>query len=110
MEGQVSAVEGLYIRLHHIARARDDDSDSSQNDVTASLTVPDRILKGEGNSSVVTVLNAGPGASSYALQDLYYFRKYTVFLVPFHKSHEGKPSNSRTFVTPEAGKNQFKSI
>lgn len=70
----------------------------------SSWTGPQRVPLGEpGNSTVVTVLNAGPGASSYVLHGLYHYRAYTVFLVPFFKTFEGHPSNSRSFETPEAG-------
>ncbi|XP_071518345.1 roundabout homolog 2-like [Panulirus ornatus] len=104
MTGEGSSVEGFYIRLHHTSR----DFHPSPARVTAAGAKPrvkgaQRPPLGEpGNSTVVTVLNAGPGASSYVLHGLYHYRAYTVFLVPFFKTYEGHPSNSRSFETPEA--------
>ena len=51
---------------------------------------------------MVTVLNAG--SSSYVLSDLKKFTKYEFFLVPFYKSVEGPPSNSKIAQTLEDGK------
>ncbi|KAG7177785.1 putative roundabout 3-like, partial [Homarus americanus] len=104
MSGEASTVEGFYIRLHHVSR----DHHPSPAQVTAAGVkprikgLPPPLLSQAGNSTVVTVLNAGPGASSYVLHGLYHYRTYTVFLVPFFKTFEGHPSNSRTFETPEA--------
>ncbi|XP_050733217.1 roundabout homolog 2-like isoform X2 [Eriocheir sinensis] len=96
-EGDSSGVEGFYIRLHH--ESRDLHPESSGRDTPALL--PPRPA-GESNSTVVTVLNAGPGAASYVLHGLHLYRAYTVFLVPFYKTFEGRPSNSLSFFTPEA--------
>ncbi|XP_068207624.1 LOW QUALITY PROTEIN: protein sax-3-like [Palaemon carinicauda] len=95
MTEEVSSVEGFYIRLHHMSR------DEYLPDASAYNGRPH--VKGSvGNFTVVTVVNAGGGASSYVLHGLYHFRSYTVFLVPFYKTFEGAPSNSRTFLTSEA--------
>ena len=44
------------------------------------------------------------GLSSYTLHNLSPFTRYWFFLVPFYRSIEGKPSNSKTERTLEAGK------
>ncbi|XP_029839191.2 roundabout homolog 1 [Ixodes scapularis] len=49
--------------------------------------------------NMVTVLSGG--ASSYVLNDLRPYTKYEFFLVPFYKSVEGPPSNSRIVQTLE---------
>lgn len=134
MKGEASAVEGFYIRLQHVPREafsphtsaistpgalqglpggvgglgqlRSEFSVSGihqQNAVSRSLFHDDL----EGNSSVVTVLNAGTGLSSYVLQGLHNYRAYTLFMVPFFDTFEGRPSNSKAFVTPVAGELRF---
>ncbi|CAN7939524.1 unnamed protein product, partial [Ixodes hexagonus] len=54
---------------------------------------------GSQKYNMVTVLNGG--ASSYVLNDLRPYTKYEFFLVPFYKSVEGPPSNSRSVQTLE---------
>ncbi|CAN7938846.1 unnamed protein product, partial [Ixodes hexagonus] len=54
---------------------------------------------GSQKYNMVTVLNGG--ASSYVLSDLRPYTKYEFFLVPFYKSVEGPPSNSRSAQTLE---------
>nr|XP_037279955.1 LOW QUALITY PROTEIN: roundabout homolog 1-like [Rhipicephalus microplus] len=54
---------------------------------------------GSQKYNMVTVLN--DGALSYVLNDLRKFTKYDFFLVPFYKSVEGPPSNSRSVQTLE---------
>ncbi|XP_066991291.2 roundabout homolog 2 [Anabrus simplex] len=54
---------------------------------------------GSQNYNMVTVLNAG--ATSYVVSNLRKFTKYEFFLVPFYKSVEGQPSNSKTGQTLE---------
>ncbi|XP_050034079.2 protein sax-3-like isoform X1 [Dermacentor andersoni] len=49
--------------------------------------------------NIVTVLNGG--ALSYVLDGLRKFTKYEFFLVPFYRSVEGPPSNSRSVQTLE---------
>ncbi|XP_022253078.1 roundabout homolog 1-like isoform X4 [Limulus polyphemus] len=49
--------------------------------------------------NMITVLNGA--ATSYVLTDLRKFTKYEFFLVPFYKSVEGPPSNSRKAQTLE---------
>ncbi|XP_054706110.1 roundabout homolog 1-like [Uloborus diversus] len=49
--------------------------------------------------NIVTILNAG--SSSYILTDLKKFTKYELFLVPFYKTVEGPPSNSKMAQTLE---------
>ncbi|XP_075152888.1 roundabout 3 isoform X2 [Haematobia irritans] len=50
---------------------------------------------------MMTVLNAGNGASSCTVNGLAKASKYEFFLVPFYKSVIGKPSNSRHCTTME---------
>ncbi|XP_075749893.1 protein sax-3-like isoform X1 [Rhipicephalus microplus] len=54
---------------------------------------------GSQKYNMVTVLN--DGALSYVLNDLRKFTKYDFFLVPFYRSVEGPPSNSRSVQTLE---------
>ncbi|XP_075749789.1 protein sax-3-like isoform X2 [Rhipicephalus microplus] len=54
---------------------------------------------GSQKYNMVTVLNGG--ALSYVLNDLKKFTKYEFFLVPFYRSVEGPPSNSRSVQTME---------
>jgi roundabout axon guidance receptor 2 len=51
--------------------------------------------------AMVTVLNSG--ATSYVVKQLREYTKYEFFLVPFYKTVEGQPSNSRTVQTSEDG-------
>lgn len=50
----------------------------------------------------VTVMNAG--ATSYTVTGLQKYSQYRVFLVPFFKTIEGRPSNCRVIETLEDGK------
>lgn len=52
---------------------------------------------------MLTVLNAGSGASSCKISGLRKFTTYEFFVVPFYKAVEGKPSNSRIARTLEDG-------
>lgn len=52
--------------------------------------------------NMLTVMNAG--ASQYTASNLRKFTKYEFFLVPFFKSVEGQPSNSKVVQTLEDGK------
>lgn len=56
---------------------------------------------GSQKYNMVTVLNAG--ATSYTVANLRKFTKYEFFLVPFFKSIEGQPSNSKVIQTLEDG-------
>lgn len=51
---------------------------------------------------MLTVLNGG-GASTCTVHGLTAYTRYEFFVVPFYKSVEGKPSNSREARTMEAG-------
>ncbi|XP_058122733.1 roundabout homolog 2-like [Anopheles ziemanni] len=59
---------------------------------------PDR-TENQHSFKMLTVLNAG--ASSCSITDLEKYVKYEFFIVPFYKSVEGKPSNSRVARTLE---------
>ncbi|XP_054287897.1 protein sax-3-like [Macrosteles quadrilineatus] len=52
-----------------------------------------------GDYELITVLNAG--ATSYTVTGLRRFMKYNFFLVPFYKTVEGRPSNSKVVQTLE---------
>lgn len=52
--------------------------------------------------NMVTVMNAG--ATQYTVSNLRKFTKYEFFLVPFFKSVEGQPSNTKIVQTLEDGK------
>lgn len=80
IQGSKDFVEGFYIRFRDL-------SGSSQT------------------YNIVTVLNGE--ALSYVLNDLKKFTKYKIFLVPFCRSVEGPPSNSRTVQTLEDGKGKL---
>lgn len=51
---------------------------------------------------MLTVLNGG-GASTCTVSGLTAYTRYEFFVVPFYKSVEGKPSNSRSARTKEDG-------
>lgn len=57
---------------------------------------------GSQKYNMVTVLNAG--ATSYVVANLRKYTKYEFFLVPFFKSVEGQPSNSKIVQTLEDSK------
>lgn len=72
-------VEGFYIYARQL---------DSTNDMTYKM---------------LTVLNGG-GASTCTITGLMKYQSYEFFIVPFYKSVEGKPSNSRVARTLEDGK------
>ncbi|XP_072144305.1 roundabout homolog 1-like isoform X1 [Dermacentor andersoni] len=74
IQGSKDFVEGFYIRFRDLS-------------------------VGSQTYNIVTVLNGE--ALSYVLNDLKKFTKYNIFLVPFCRSVEGPPSNSRTVQTLE---------
>jgi hypothetical protein len=56
---------------------------------------------------MLTVLHAG-GASGFQVAGLAKYTRYEFFLVPFYKTVDGRPSNSRMARTLEDGKrNEF---
>jgi roundabout axon guidance receptor 2 len=58
----------------------------------------------EASIKMLTVLNAGSGASSCKIGGLERFTTYEFFIVPFYKTVEGKPSNSKVSRTLEDGR------
>lgn len=52
--------------------------------------------------SMLTVLHTG-GSSGFTVNNLAKYSRYEFFLVPFYKTVEGRPSNSRTIRTAEDG-------
>lgn len=77
VQGAIGYIEGFYIRFR---------------DLSGGLQ----------KYNMVTVLNGG--SSSYVLTDLKKYTKYEFFLVPFYKSVEGPPSNSKIAQTLEDSK------
>lgn len=63
-----------------------------------------RQLDADTNDSykMLTVLNGG-GASTCTITGLMIYTRYEFFIVPFYKTVEGKPSNSRIARTLEDG-------
>lgn len=59
---------------------------------------------------MLTILNAGSGASTCKINGLQKFTTYEFFVVPFYKNVEGKPSNSRISRTHEDGELNDKKI
>lgn len=57
----------------------------------------------ESSYKMLTVLNGG-ASSTCSVTGLQTFTSYEFFLVPFYKTVEGKPSNSRAATTMEDGK------
>ena len=85
-EGE-APVEGLYVWYRPLGLA-DDGSSSSSSSPGGSFTV-------------ATIVN--PSAAAYTLSQLTPFTRYVFFLVPFYRNIEGRPSNSKTESTLEAG-------
>lgn len=54
------------------------------------------------STNMLTVLHAGE-ASGFLVTGLLPFTRYLFLLIPFHKSVNGRPSNSRTARTMEDG-------
>lgn len=52
---------------------------------------------------MLTVLHGG-GASACTMTGLAKYRRYEFFIVPFYKTVDGRPSNSRVARTLEDGK------
>ncbi|XP_054715413.1 roundabout homolog 2-like [Uloborus diversus] len=74
IQGAEEHVEGFYIRFRDLS-------------------------SGSRKYNMMTVMNGG--ASSYILTDLRKYTEYELFLVPFYKSVEGPPSNSKSAQTLE---------
>jgi hypothetical protein len=56
--------------------------------------------------NMLTVLHAG-GASGFQVTGLAKYTRYEFFLVPFYKTVDGRPSNSRMARTLEGGKKKY---
>lgn len=56
----------------------------------------------DGSYQMLTVLNAG--AATFQIVGLEKFATYQIFLIPFHKSVEGRPSNYVNVSTLQDGK------
>ena len=85
-------MEGFYIYARNV-----DDSSLPHNDEQQSTL---------NSYKMLTILNAGNGnggVSSCKINGLQKFTMYEFFIVPFYKTVEGKPSNSRLAQTLEDG-------
>lgn len=83
------------------AAGKRDAMDSSASSSTSSSSFSSE--KYSTKYRMLTILNGG-GASSCTLTGLLQYTLYEFFIVPFYKSVEGKPSNSRLARTLEDGK------
>lgn len=83
---------------------------SSSPSITSnpSLTGAASSYIGSTTYRMLTILNGG-GASSCTMTGLQQYTLYEFFIVPFYKSVEGKPSNSRVARTLADGKYNLKS-
>lgn len=80
-------MEGFYIYARQLDQL-------SSEDGADALVVPYRML---------TVLNGG-GATTCTFAGLLKFTSYEFFMVPFYKTVDGKPSNTKQGRTLEDGK------
>lgn len=91
------AIEGYYIRFRDVGP----DLDELQNDLKL-LNRPSaaRMANAEHQKfNMLTVLTSGSNVNSYVISDLSEFTLYELFVVPFYKSVDGPPSNSRLVRT-----------
>lgn len=83
-------INGRYVEGFYIYARKVEDFDDVDEEIDASIRV-------------LTILNAGSGISSTRITGLDQFAIYEFFIVPFYKTVEGKPSNSRQTRTLEDG-------
>ena len=91
------SIEGYYIRFRDVGP----DLDELQNDLKL-LNRPSaaRMANAEHQKfNMLTVLTSGSNVNSYVISDLSEFTLYELFVVPFYKSVDGPPSNSRLVRT-----------
>lgn len=89
-------MEGFYIyarQLDHLENDQDDGEEADEADATTSSAVPYRML---------TILNGG-GATTCTFSGLIKYTSYEFFMVPFYKTVDGKPSNTKQGRTLEDG-------
>lgn len=88
-------MEGFYIYARQLDQLPSDvDEDSEAEDEKADVpVVPYRML---------TVLNGG-GATTCTFSGLLKYTSYEFFMVPFYKTVDGKPSNTKQGRTLEDG-------
>lgn len=90
-------IEGYYIRFRDVGP----DLDELQNDLKL-LNKPSafKMTNIEHQKyNMLTVLTSGSNVNSYVISDLSEFTLYELFLVPFYKSVDGPPSNSKLVRT-----------
>ena len=90
-------IEGYYIRFRDVGP----DLDELQNDLKL-LNKPNAAKMSNSEHqkyNMLTVLTSGSNVNSYVISDLSEFTLYELFVVPFYKSVDGPPSNSRLVRT-----------
>jgi roundabout axon guidance receptor 2 len=94
-----SAVEGLHIWYRPIrSSSSGKEEDQIHDRSSASMLASFR---------VVTVSQPAVSSSTHTLANLLPSTRYLFFLVPFYRNIDGRPSNSQTLTTLEAGKLNF---
>lgn len=88
-----TAFEGLHIWYRPV-RLVVNDKDPIQQDVGSSSTNPFQF---------VTVSQPAVSSSTFVVANLLPSTRYLFFLVPFYRNVDGRPSNSQTLTTLEAG-------
>lgn len=86
-------IEGYYIRFRDVGP----DLDELQNDLRL-LNKPSaaKMANVEHQKyNMLTVLTSGSNVNSYVINDLSEFTLYELFVVPFYRSIDGAPSNSK---------------
>lgn len=86
-------VEGFYIYARQLSGA---------TAVAAADLNSNSVASTETTYRMLTVLNGG-SASTCTVGGLMAYTRYEFFVVPFYKTVEGKPSNSREARTMESG-------
>lgn len=100
-------LEGIYIRYkqlpaeQEVLKQRHVSPSKNQDEEEPQLKIQDKKQNNTEEFSVVSVKNGG--STSYLLQDLRPNTKYDIFLVPYYKMLQGKPSNARSGKTLEDG-------
>lgn len=90
-------IEGYYIRFRDVGP----DLDELQNDLKL-LNQPSAAKMSNiehQKYNMLTVLTSGSSVNSYVISDLSEFTLYELFVVPFYKSIDGPPSNSKLVRT-----------
>lgn len=92
-----SSVEGLHLWYRQ-------ERNSGKNNFAGELSEEEDGGNGSAFRVIPILHSGGSTGSSYVLSNLTPSSRYFVFLVPFYRTVDGRPSNSQTFTTLEAGK------